>query len=119
MANEISFNASLTASKNGASVTGSASKILDMAGTEMISSVQQFTTSPAQISLGGCDSVGALLVLNLDPTNDLTIGLNTPITQVVAVLKPGAMFLSEGISATLYAQSSASTVEGFVVCAEA
>lgn len=118
MANEIQFSVSMSASKGGASISGSASKVLDMSGTEMTSIVQNFTTSESTVSLGGVDQAEVLLIKNMDGTNDLTIGLNNPITQTVAVIPPGAGILVTGISTTLYGKSSASTVDAFICVVE-
>ena len=85
----------------------------------MIGSVQSFSASESAVSLGGCDSISALLVKNLDATNTLTIGLNNPITQTVSVIQPGAGILVSGVSTTLYGKSGASTVEAFIVAVEA
>jgi hypothetical protein len=122
MANETSTTITLSSTKNGATVTGGAngsgSKSYDMAGTEMIGAVQTFTTSESAVSLGGCDSVEALYIKNLDGTNDLTIGFANPIVTVLSVIKPGGSILVTGVSTTLYGKSSASTVDANVVCAE-
>lgn len=122
MADEISVSASLSVNKNGALVTASSSIAIDMAGTEMISSVQQFSTADTQaISLGGCDSVGAILIKNMEAEggNNLTVSLNATHTQVISVIPPQCAILLHGVSTTIYAKSSASTVEAFVACGEA
>ena len=118
MAGEYQFTTSLQIAKNGVTLSNSRSSSLDMSGTEMIGSVQQFTTSEAQISLGGCDSAELLQITNLDEANNLTIGFANPLVTVLSVLKPGASCLVAGVSTTLYAKSSAGTVEAFVLCGE-
>ncbi len=118
MASEITLGCNLTATKNGATVTGSGSKTLDMSGTEMIGAVQTFTTSEAAVSIGGCDSVAALYVKNLDGTNTLTLGFANPIVTILSVLQPGGEILVTGVSTTLYGKSGASTVDANIVCVE-
>ncbi len=119
MSSEISCGCSLTATKNGATVSGSGTKSLDMSGTEMIANVQTFTTSEAAIQLGGCDSVSQLYVKNLDSTNTLTLGFANPIVTILSVIQPGDMIKVTGVSTTLYGKSGASTVDANVVCVEA
>jgi hypothetical protein len=119
MSSEIAIGCSLTATKNGATVSGSGTKSIDMSGTEMIGAVQTFTTSESAVSLGGCDSVAALYVKNLDGTNNLTLGFANPIVTVLSVIPPGGEILVTGVSTTLYGKSSASTVDANVVCVEA
>ena len=119
MAGEISFSAALSASKGGAQAAGTASGTADLAGTEMIASVQNFTTEDSQaISVGGCDTVQALYVYNMDSTNTLTVSLNSTHTQVLSVLPPLKCALCWGVSTTLYAKAGASTVDGYIVVIE-
>ena len=118
MANEISFNIALSASKGGAQVSGSVSGNADLAGSEMISSVQTLATSAAAISLGGCDAVQFLYLRNMDAAIAITVGLDSPITQVISVIQPGKSVLLSGTSTTLYAKSASGTPDLFVVCVE-
>lgn len=118
MASEISFGANISVSKGGATVSGSGTHSMDMAGTEMIGAVQNFGTSESAVSIGGCDQVAALYVKNLDATNNLTLGFANPIVTVLSVLLPGQCILVTGVSTTLYGKSSASTVDANVVCVE-
>ena len=85
----------------------------------MIASVQNFTTEDSQaISVGGCDTVQALYVYNMDSTNTLTVSLNSTHTQVLSVLPPLKCALCWGVSTTLYAKAGASTVDGYIVVIE-
>ncbi len=119
MANEITIACSFTCSKNGASVSASGGKTLDMAGTEMISSVQQFSTADSQaISFGGNDQVGQCLIKNLDLAATLTVSVNTTHTQVISVIQPGCAILISGASTTMYAKSSSGTIDVFVAACE-
>lgn len=120
MANEITIACSLSCSKGGASITSSMGKTLDMAGTEMISSVQQFGTANSQaISLGGNDQVGQLMIKNLDLAATLTVSLDTTHTQIISVIQPGCGILVSGCSLTMYAKSSAGTIDTFICSNEA
>lgn len=119
MANEISNTVKLSAAKGGATISFSVTAKADMTGTEMIANVQNFSTSDTQaISLGGCDQVHSLAIKNMDATNNLTVSLNATHTQVISVLLPGEAILLHGVSTTIYAKSSASTVDAFVACVE-
>lgn len=119
MANEISISAGFSASKGGASVAASFSGSLDMAGTEMQAGVQNIAATTTLIDIGGCDTVEAILIKNLDAAISLTIGLDTPITQVISVIKPGKGVLLTGTPTTLYAKAASSTVDAFIGVAEA
>lgn len=120
MANEITIACSLSVSKGGASITASMGKTLDMAGTEMLSSVQQFSTADSQaISFGGNDQVGQCIIKNLDASATLTVSVNTTHTQVISVIQPGCAILISGASTTMYAKSSSGTIDVFVACNEA
>ena len=118
MANEISCSCSLSASKNGASVSGSGTKNLDLSGSEMISNVQTFGTSEAAVVLGGCDQAKKLLVKNLDAAATFTLSLDNPATQILSVIQPGDAILLSGVSTTLYGKSSSGTINVNVVCVE-
>lgn len=118
MADETAISASLRCSKNGAAISASASTTFDLSGTAMYQAVQNFPSSATAINIGECDECEQLFIKNLDAAISLTIGLDTPITEVVAVLKPGGCFLTSGISTTLYAKSASSTVDALVAVVE-
>ena len=78
MANEISGSLSLTATKNGASVSASASipaAYTTMSGDQMISNVQIIGTSSEAITLGDVSTIGLVFLKNLDSTNFVTISV--------------------------------------------
>lgn len=121
MASEIYYGLNLIISKNGASVaSGSISKTKDMSGTEMIASVQATSTSPAQLSIGGCDTLQTVVLKNMSTTTgeNIQVGLNTPITQRIATIVPGGAILLEKPPATLYVTAEAGTPELWVVAGE-
>lgn len=119
MASEITYSSSLTASKNGASITLSGSHTQDMSGTEMTSAVQTMATSAAQLTIGGVDTIAAISVKNLDSAINVTIGLDSPITQILSVIQPGASVLLTGISTTVYGKSASGTPDIFIAVVEA
>lgn len=93
---------------------------MDMTGTEMIASVQQFGTSDSQaVSFGGNDQVGQCLIKNLDATATLTLSVNTTHTQIISIIQPGSCVLLSGCSTTMYAKSSVGTIDVFVTACEA
>lgn len=118
MAGEINFSVILNASKNGLSIALPVSGSADLAGSEMIGSVQTLSTSPAAVSIGGCDQIQAIAIKNLDAAIAVTIGLDTPITQVVSVIPAGKAILLWGPPSTLYAKSASGTPDISVVAVE-
>lgn len=125
MANEVSHSCSLSASKNGATVNSSGSKTEDLTGSEMLSSVQALSTTAALISVGGCDSIKAITIKNLDTNADgtantatVTVSLDSSSLQVVSVIPAGGQILLLGCSTTLYAKSSAGTPDMYVTVVE-
>lgn len=119
MANEYTLGASLAVSKNGASAAGGFNANLDMVGTEFVASIQQFGTSNGQqISLGGNDQNAVFFIKNLDAAATLTVSLDTTHTQVISVIPAGKGILLFGASLTLFAKSSAGTIDTHVVAGE-
>lgn len=112
MANEISATATLLASKNGASVQFSFSKRNDMTGNVMSQNVQTIATTTEQIAFpADLSGIPAWLgILNLDPTNFVEIGLNSPVTQIFAKLKAGQFALFPAGVASYYAKADTAAV---------
>lgn len=118
MASEIISSASVQVSK-GLSASISKNKTLDLSGAEFISAAGRVaTTTEAAIDFGGIDQGQIMLLTNDDTTNNLVVGLNTPITQTIATIPPGGFIVLMGFSLTMYAKSSASTVAYSLVAAE-
>jgi len=119
MANEISAAVSLGVSKNGATISNSYNGNGDLSGTEMLSSVQQFSTANSQaVSIGGCDQVNALMIKNLDSSIAITVSLDTTHTQVISVIPAGRAVLLWGIATTFYCKSASGTVDVMVTVCE-
>jgi hypothetical protein len=119
MSSEYRYGANLSINKNGISQSDSVNKVADMSGSEMGASVQTFTNAESQVSIFGCDSVGVLMIHNMSSAETLTIGLDDPITQIVARIPPGAPALIPGSATTLYGKSSGADIEAFVSVGEA
>lgn len=73
MANEISIFLSVTASKNGGTVSASGSKTITMAGEQMIANVQIVGLTEEPLFLGDVATGGWLFVKNLDTTNSIKV----------------------------------------------
>jgi hypothetical protein len=92
MTNEITATDTLTITKDGTTVTGSATKQETLAGTGKFTNVQLIGTSTEQIVFPAdliTEGITHVWMKNLDATNYVQIGLNTPVTQIFARLKPG------------------------------
>lgn len=118
MGSEIAWSASLSGGKGGgAQIAMSGSGVADMVGSEYAFAVQTMSTTPAQIVLPGVDQAQAIAIKNLPfladgttpNTATVTVGLNTPPTQILSVLPPGRMALLWGISTTIHGVASAGT----------
>lgn len=78
MANEISASVSLTALKNGASLTRSVSKLFDMSGDDMGSGTQDIGTSDEQLVIpADITTARKLLIENLNATNYVELSYTT------------------------------------------
>lgn len=111
MAREIQFNSQLAASKNGASINLSVSKVLDMAGNSMIQETQDITTGGVALTFG--DVSGApkkLIVVNLDATNFVEIDSANTFDKFPQKLVAGDFALLSPQTATIYARANTATV---------
>lgn len=123
MANEITVNVTLTATKGGASVTsGSKSKQLDMTGSDLYHATQNIGTSDEAVSFG--DITGApkkVSITNLDSTNYVELSLSTGggfAADVFETLVAGDTYTGSP-GATIYAKANTASVLIDVVAAEA
>ena len=108
MANEISKAASISASKGGASISHAAvTKQLDMSGADMLNATQLIGTTTEALALGDI-AVGHchIRIINLDSTNYVEIGLDTPVTQIFVKLLPGDMCLFSPPTNAIYAKAN-------------
>jgi hypothetical protein len=121
MANEISISAALSCSKNGANISSALSKVLTMAGTRMITNVQDVSTAEAVI-IGDLTGTPYIFAANLDATNYVDFGLDASVTSAASVfarLQPGAVMMLPAKTGTIYAKSGSGTVQVLVAACEA
>lgn len=104
MANEITFTASLAATKSGVTVTtGSQSAQATMAGDQMITNVQAVGTDAEALLLGDVSSLGFVFVRNLDATNFVELSLESDGSSPFAKLLAGEFAVFPAATATMYA----------------
>ncbi len=105
MANEIQLQASLNITKNGATFAGSGSISVTQSGNASIGNVQAIGTSTEALLIGDITDLGYVFVKNLDATNFVRIGLNTPVVAADAftTLLPGEFAMFPTRLETIYA----------------
>jgi hypothetical protein len=119
MANEITATASLSASKGGASINNSGSKVADMAGDQMIGNVQAVGTAAEALNVGDVSTIGYVYLKNMDATNFVEVALDSAVsTQIFAKLLPGDVTLVKAKTATMYVKADTAGVNLFVGAAE-
>lgn len=90
MSQEIQLQASINASKNGATLNGSQGATLDMSGNHWVNEVYTATTSATAVSLGNISGAPkAVLMYNLDQTNYIEVAGDSGITNFPQKLYPG------------------------------
>lgn len=118
-AGEISLYASISSTKNGATVAGSSTQNADMIGDQMIGNVQIVGTSNEAINLGDVSTLGHLYCKNMDATNYVEIFTDNANAQPVAKLLAGqAMLIASHPSATYYARANTAVCNLHVVAVE-
>ena len=120
MANEISVSASVSASKNGVSLSQSGSKLITMAGDDMLVNTQVIGTSAELIDfaeIAGAPSV--LFVKNTDSTNFVELGGDSGLTVFKMKLPAGHVAVFQPSSATLYAKADTAAVRLLILATEA
>jgi hypothetical protein len=116
MANEISVSASLSASKNQAVLSLSATGTQDMTGNDMTQLTQDVTTTPELVALLDVATPAAFLFIrNLETdTNDVHVSLNSDGSNKISTIKPGKFILispSVGQNTYIFASSTAAIVQ--------
>jgi len=121
MANELSMILQLKWAKGGVALTHSTSSPRDMAGAVLYQNVQAIGTSTEQIEFpADLTGVPGMIVLkNLNATNFIEVGLNTPVTQIFAKLMPGQIMPIPPSTATLYAKANTAACDLLVMAASA
>lgn len=114
----ISINCGLSASKNGASVSGSKSLSVAIAGDQMIANVQIIGFSAAEaIQLGDVATPGHTMLVNQDSTNYVEIAWEEAMTNKFKILA-GGVALIPGHPVALWAQANTAAVNLLVVSCE-
>lgn len=108
MANEISASASLSANKNSISVSNSFSRSADMAGSELILSVQSIGTTAEAVALGDVSTIGFLMIKNMDETNFVEIDSANTFDKFPQKLLAGDFILLKPQTTTIYAKANTS-----------
>lgn len=120
MANEITVSASLSATKDTASITVSATKTFDMTNEDMIQSTQAIGTSAEALALGDISAPAAYIyVRNMDPTNFVVLSLVSDGSTPFAKIRPGHFALfPPPQSGTIYALADTASVRVAVAAVE-
>lgn len=119
MAREITATASLSASKGGASVNNSASHVADMAGDQMIGTVQIVGTSAEALNVGDVSTIGYVFLKNMDATNFVEVALDSSVsTQKFAKILAGGVALFPALTATMYVKADTASVNLYVEAVE-
>lgn len=120
MANNITFSGSLALSGTGIAMSGSGSGTATQVGTNAIEETTSLSTTTSQISIGSIVNMGYLFVKNMDTTNNVRIGLATPVNagNAFAELKPGEFCVVPTRQTVIYAIAAAGTPEILAVAVE-
>jgi hypothetical protein len=106
MANEIQFNATLQASKGGATINKVAGCTLNMAGTQMAQITQSIPTAWTLLVFGNLTGVPSkALIINLDPANYVQLAADNTGTQIQDEIQPGGDFVIRSPFAAIYAKA--------------
>lgn len=107
MANEIQVSATLTATKNSFTISGSSTGYHDMAGNNLIEATQTIGTSYEALALGDISGApGYLYVKNMDATNYVELALDTGMTEKFIKLLPGQAAVFPPAVGTIYAKAN-------------
>jgi hypothetical protein len=90
--NEITIQDTLIITKDGVTINGSVTTQETLAGSGKFTNVQNIGLSTEQIVFPAdliTEGITHVWLKNMDATNYVQVGLNTPVTQIFARLKPG------------------------------
>lgn len=121
MANEINLSGQVSATKNGFSVSASASKPVTMTGDDMIQTTQLIGNAAAELLVFG-EITGApsvLMIKNLDATNYIEVGGDSGLTVFKIKIPAGHFAIFQPTSANVYAQANTAAVRAAIVATEA
>lgn len=120
MSQEISVQASLKITKNGAVVGQSFSQLLDMSGDAMVAKPQSIATSSTAITFGDISGAPKKVVIkNLDATNYVEVDSASSFDKFPQKVLPGDTILLSPQTGTIYAKAHTSAVLIFVIAAGA
>lgn len=105
MANEIAISAALSLTLGGSSVGSSRQVALTLSGNEGLSNIDSAGTSDAALPLSALDTIGYILVENLDSTNfvELSAGTGGSFSSAkFAKIRPGGVALLQPTATTVY-----------------
>lgn len=115
---DITVAATFQAQLNDVSITADATQDVDMTGDPMLSNVQTVGTSTEAINFNDVSSASYVYMKNLDDTNFVDVGLDTPVTQIFARLFPGQFMIFPVKTMTMYAKADTAPVSLHVVTAQ-
>lgn len=106
MANEITQNIQISASKGGADVSIASRERFNMTGNDMSQLTQNIGTTAETLNLGDISAAPRQLVVkNLDQTNFVEIGGDSGLTVFKIKLRPNDCCAFEPSSGTIYAKA--------------
>lgn len=120
MANELSYQISLSARKSGATVSHSEQSRSNMTGDDMIQTTQVIGTTSEVISFGEISGAPQMaLIKNMDATNFVEIGGDSGLTVFKLKILAGKSILVSFASGTVYAKADTAAVRILIVAVEA
>ena len=113
MANTIRLQSTLTFKDGTGSQSLGGDFTVDQVGSHATEEIQDIGTTTEALDVGSdIGTIGFLLVRNLDATNFVEIGTDTPLTQVVAHIKAGETVpIKPHAGDTLYAKADTASVK--------
>jgi hypothetical protein len=117
-AGTVTVSCAISIIKDGATVAGSGNLNLTMAGTELIGNNQIIGTTNETIVLGDVTTVGYVFIKNNDPTNFVTISVDSSQAQVIAKLLPGEFTLFKPNTSTINSKADTGACSCFVAACE-
>lgn len=118
MANEINISTSISATKNGVTLSNNSSKTLDMAGDQMISNVQIVGITYEAALLGDVVTIGYVFIKNMDTTNFIEVDSATAMNAFPQKLKAGEFCILKPETATIYLKADTAPCNVQVVAFE-
>lgn len=114
------MSAALSLNRNGSINGANGSIAITQAGTDYVVESQNIGIVTEVLDTGDVGTIGYVFIKNLDPTNYIEVGINTPVTQIFARLKPGefTVFPAQP-GATYYAKANIAPCDVQLVVLEA